>query len=475
MARTGEPPGSDLHHRVRQNTVAKQAFSPATGEIPGPTPSPHQKLVVFTEHRDTLNYLENRVTTLLGRKDAVVVIHGGMGREDRMHAQESFKHDPQVQVLLATDAAGEGINLQRAHLMVNYDLPWNPNRLEQRFGRIHRIGQTEVCHLWNLVADETREGDVYRKLLEKLEEARKALGGQVFDVLGKLQFQGRALRDLLIEAIRYGDQPEVRARLTTVLEHALDRGQLQDLLEERALVRDAMDASRVRRIREDMERAEARRLQPHYIESFFLEAFQRLGGTAKQREPRRYEVTHVPAPVRNRDRLIGIGAAVLPRYERIAFEKSLVAPTGQPLAAFVCPGHPLLDSVIDLTLERHRDLLKRGAVLVDERDTGTRPRVLFYLEHAIQDASLTRAGERRVISKRMLYVELDADGTMRHVHYAPYLDYRPLADGEPGVDAILERPECAWITANLSRRHRAMPWRTSCRSTWPRSAVPGSR
>ena len=142
------------------------------------------------------------------------MIHGGMGREERLKAQEAFKHDPEVQVLLATDAAGEGINLQRAHLMVNYDLPWNPNRLEQRFGRIHRIGQTEVCHLWNLVAEETREGDVYRKLLEKLEEARKALGGQVFDVLGKLQFEGRPLRDLLIEAIRYGDQPEVRARLT---------------------------------------------------------------------------------------------------------------------------------------------------------------------------------------------------------------------------------------------------------------------
>src|SRR6185295_15363191 len=146
---------------------------------------------------------------------------------------------------------------------------------------------------------------------------------------------------------------------------------------------------------------DARRLQPHYIESFFLEAFQRLGGSSRQREPRRYEVTHVPAPVRNRDRLIGIGEPVLPRYERIAFDKLLVAPQGQPLAAFVCPGHPLLDSVIDLTLERHRDLLKRGAVLVDERDPGMDPRVLFYLEHAIQDASLTRTGERRVVSRRM--------------------------------------------------------------------------
>ena len=140
---------------------------------PKPTPSPHQKLVIFTEHRDTLNYLQGRIGTLLGREQAVVIIHGGMGREDRMRAQESFRHDPEVQVLLATDAAGEGINLQRAHLMVNYDLPWNPNRLEQRFGRIHRIGQTEVCHLWNLVAEETREGDVYRKLLEKLAQARE--------------------------------------------------------------------------------------------------------------------------------------------------------------------------------------------------------------------------------------------------------------------------------------------------------------
>ena len=201
-----------------------------------------------------------------------------------------------------------------------------------------------------------------------------------------------------------------------------------------------------------MERAEARRLQPHYIESFFREAFQQLGGAAKQREPRRYEVTHVPAPVRNRDRLIGIGEPVLPRYERIAFEKPLVAPQGQPLAAFVCPGHPLLDSVIDLTLERHRDLMKRGAVLVDERDTGMQPRVVFYLEHAIQDASVTRSGERRVVSKRMLYVELSSDGAARHVNYAPYLDFRPLAEGEPGVEAILSRPECAWISRELEQK-----------------------
>ena len=426
---------------------------PSDGTAPSTAQAGHaQKLVIFTEHRDTLAYLRGRIGTVLGREQAIVVIHGGLGREERSKAQEAFRHDPGVQILLATDAAGEGINLQRAHLMVNYDLPWNPNRLEQRFGRIHRIGQTEVCHLWNLVAEETREGDVYRRLLEKLEQAREALGGQVFDVLGKLQFSGRPLRDLLLEAIRYGEQPEVRARLTTVLDAALDREKLQELLEDQALAPDAMDATRVQRVREEMERAAARRLQPHYIESFFHAAFARLGGSLRQREPRRYEITHVPGAVRSRDRLIGTGEPVVARYERIAFEKELLAPPGKPPAVFLCPGHPLLDAVIDLTVERHRDLLKRGTVLVDDRDPGTAPRVLFYLEHAIQDESRTRSGDRRVVSKRLLYVELAEAEPPRHLHYAPYLDYRPLAEDEPASQAILERPECAWVTGELERQ-----------------------
>ena len=191
-----------------------------------------------------------------------------------MKAQESFRHDPEVQVLLATDAAGEGINLQRAHLMVNYDLPWNPNRIEQRFGRIHRIGQTEVCHLWNLVAEETREGDVYLTLLEKLERRARRLAAR--SSTSSARFVRRpAAAGIARRGNPLWRQPEVRARLTQVVADAFDRTQLQDLLEERALAHDAMDASRVFRIREEMERAEARRLQPHYIESFFLEAFKR--------------------------------------------------------------------------------------------------------------------------------------------------------------------------------------------------------
>jgi superfamily II DNA/RNA helicase len=212
-----------------------------------------RKLVLFSEHRDTLDYLAGRIRTLLGRPEAVVTIHGGLGREVRRVAQEAFTQDKETLVLVATDAAGEGINLQRAHLMINYDLPWNPNRLEQRFGRIHRIGQTEVCHLWNLVAQETREGDVYLALLHKLERERETLGGAVFDVLGKA-IDGKQLRELMIEAIRYGDRPDVRARLTRQVEGALDRPRLLTLMEEHALAHDAMSAGRVQAIREQMER-----------------------------------------------------------------------------------------------------------------------------------------------------------------------------------------------------------------------------
>ena len=407
-----------------------------------------RKLVIFTEHRDTLHYLTERIRIMLGYEEAVVNIHGGMGREERRKAQEAFTQDKRVQVLVATDAAGEGINLQRAHLMVNYDLPWNPNRLEQRFGRIHRIGQTEVCHLWNLVAAQTREGEVFHTLLKKLEEEREALGGRVFDVLGDVLYDNRPLRDLIIEAIRYGDRPDVRDRLFRVVDQALDHEHLQALLEQRALAREVMDVVRVRQVREDMERATARRLQPHFIAAFFLEALKRLGGDCYEREPRRYEIKHVPSSIYNRIQRGDVGRTgricpvptiheqvtrtpILKRYERVVFEKELINVPGMPPATLICPGHPLLDVTIDLILEQHRDLLKQGTMLVDPNDSSEDVRVLFYLEHSIQDASIDNStGKRRVISRQMQFVELDGQDTMHAAGYAPFLDYRPLTEEE---------------------------------------------
>ena len=453
-----------------------------------------RKLVIFTEHRDTLNYLTERIRTMLGREEAVVNIHGGMGREERRKAQEAFTQDKSVQVLVATDAAGEGINLQRAHLMVNYDLPWNPNRLEQRFGRIHRIGQTEVCHLWNLVAAQTREGEVFHTLLKKLEEEREALGGRVFDVLGDVLYDNRPLRDLIIEAIRYGDRPDVRDRLFRVVDQALDREHLQALLEQRALAREVMDVVRVRQVREDMERATARRLQPHFIAAFFLEALKRLGGDCYEREPRRYEIKHVPGNICNRIQRGDVGRTgapssspgrgcpvptiheqvtrtpILKRYERVVFEKELINVPGKPPATLICPGHPLLDVTIDLILEQNRDLLKQGTILVDPNDSSEDVRVLFYLEHAIQDASIDNAtGKRRVISRQMQFIELDGQDTMHAAGYAPFLNYRPLTEEEQAL--VPQMSDIPWLRSDLEEQART--WGTSDRAspvpTWLKS------
>lgn len=392
-----------------------------------------RKLVIFTEHRDTLTYLHERITTLFGRDEMIVSIDGSVPRDTRRAIEDRFRNDPDVYFLLATDAAGEGINLQRAHLMINYDLPWNPNRLEQRFGRIHRIGQTEVCHLWNLVAGQTREGYVYQRLLSKLEAEGEALEGKVFDVLGAL-FDQEPLRKLLVEAIRYGDQPEVRARLEQAVDNAVDREHVRELLEARSLAMDSMDVSQIARIREDMERYAAKRLQPYYIKAFFMQAFESIGGSLSEREPGRYRISYVPARIRNRARELGTTVPVWEKYDRICFDKELIRKAGAPNADFICPGHPLLDTVIALVMEVHGHMLHSGSVFVDPTDPGREPRVLFFLEQNIQDArSSQKSGQKtgkRLISREIHFVEIDAQGQVRSGGSAPYLNYRPIQADE---------------------------------------------
>lgn len=420
-----------------------------------------RKLIIFTEHRDTLRYLVERLQALLGRPEAITSIHGGTAREERRKRQELFTQDKDCVVLVATDAAGEGVNLQRAHLLVNYDLPWNPNRIEQRFGRVHRIGQREVCHMWNLVAEGTREGQVYLRLLDKIEEQRKAYGGQIFDVLGQA-FEGQPLADLLMRAVRYGEDPQVRAELDRVIDAAVGEG-LGSLIEREALDAQVLALSDVERIRLELEEAQARRLQPHYVSAFFLAAFAHLGGRLREPEPGRWELTSVPMALRERDRVLGGRAPLLRRYERVCFDKGLVRAAGKPLAELVAPGHPLLDVSIDLVLERHRALLRRGTVLVAEEPT-TAPRLLVFLEHEVSDGR-TAAGGPRVVSKRFAFVELEQDGTARTAGPAPYLDYRPptreervrleplLAGEWPGAQA--EAAALRWAVAEAVPEHLA--------------------
>jgi SNF2 family DNA or RNA helicase len=417
-----------------------------------------RKLIVFTEYKDTLRYLASQIRSLLGSYEAVVTIDGGDRREERRKKQEMFRNDPGVRILVATDAAGEGVNLQNAHLMVNYDLPWNPNRLEQRFGRIHRIGQTEVCRLWNLVAAETREGDVFQRLLQKLETERQALGGRVFDILGEV-FNERSLKDLLIEAIRYGDDPEVRARLLRKVEGALDTDHLQEIMRQNALCEEVMDAERLFAIKSEMEKAEARKLQPYFIQSFFSRAFEEFAGSLRPREKGRWEIRHVPASIREHSRRISYGRQqllpVVDRYERVCFEKEyvrLMDPPGAPMAELIHPGHPLMEAVTDLVLEAHGLKMRRGAILLDPNDLGTVPKLLFIIDHSVRDGN----DENRTVSRRMQFLTIDPEGMAENAGYAPHLDLQPIDENE--MDIVDDVLTSSWINNDLE--HLALSYAT---------------
>lgn len=366
-----------------------------------------RKMIIFTEHRDTLDYLRARISSLLGNPYAVSAIHGGVRRHDRRQITEEFTHNAQCQILLATDAAGEGLNLQAAHLMVNYDLPWNPNRIEQRFGRIHRIGQEEVCRLWNLVAINTREGAVFDRLLEKLEQMRLTYGGKVFDVLGEA-FTDTPLRDLLKDAVQYGELPETRAKMHEVIDASIGQG-LKELLDERALASEHLSDAQLATLRAAMDEARAMRLQPHYIEMAFKAALARLGGRMAKREKGRYEIANVPAAIR-----ASKFSPIATRYERVTFDLEYARGDGLATADVLAPGHPLHDAVMFETKRLLEGSLRRGTVLISP--AVETPQLLVGVVEEVVD------GTSDSVARRFGYAFVDEHGTVSPAGPAPYLD-----------------------------------------------------
>jgi SNF2 family DNA or RNA helicase len=405
-----------------------------------------RKVIIFTEHKDTLDDLVMRLTQHLGRDDAVITIHGGTKREDRKKAKETFEQNERCVFLIATDAAGEGVNLHRnAHLLINYDLPWNPNRIEQRFGRVHRIGQPNTCFMWSLVAEDTREGDVYARLLEKLEEQRATLGGRVYDVLGQL-FQGNALRDLMIAAIREANKPERQRYLTEVVDPKISDG-IPEMLRANQLVPSAMDDAEIDDMRREMERAEAARLQPHHVEAFFHRAFSDIGGSLRMRESHRFEIRRVPSEVKERDRITGYGQPVVESYHRVTFDPKYVRVDGNNhIATLLHPGHPLMAATMSVVSDRHHEALRRGTILVDRSDVTTEPYVVSLLEHDVTDGRTARDGQPWVVSRRAQYVRLDVDGTITPLTGSPIPNFEePRDDERARAGAILTQ---AWAQAS---------------------------
>jgi superfamily II DNA or RNA helicase len=402
----------ELQAILRDNTITADARG-----VP-------RKLIIFTEHRDTLAYLTARIAALLGDAEAVVAIHGGVARHERRRITEEFTKNPVCQVLIATDAAGEGLNLQAAHLVVNYDLPWNPNRMEQRFGRVHRIGQEEVCRLWNLVAGNTREGEVFLRLLTKVDEQRKAYGGKVFDVLGSV-FDQTPLRDLLIDAIRYGEQPEVKARMYDVIDRNVGDG-IKELLAERALASQQLSDADLASLRTTVDSARVRRLRPIDIESAFRNAFGKLGGRMIRRETGRFEIENVPARVRS-----GATGPLATQYRRVTFDVERIAPDRLDGADLLGPGHPLYEAVMDEVTKAYGGVLSRGSVLGSS--SLTKPCVLAGVVEEIVD------GIGESVARRFQYVYVDEQGAVTPAGPAPHLD-------------------CAAPSEFLAEEGRALPW-----------------
>jgi superfamily II DNA or RNA helicase len=354
----------------------------------------NERLLIFTEHRDTLDFLIKRLKDL---GFYCCTIHGGMALQKRVDAErEFFERCPSVMV--ATEAAGEGINLQFCSLMVNYDIPWNPNRLEQRMGRIHRYKQTKEVMIFNLVAANTREGEVVHKLLFKLEAMRKALGSdRVYDVIGEIisapKFDElmkdwlanrRTLKEILADIDVYTDETQV-ARIRTDMQDKALGSRYIDM------------ASLTEQVRHSKEQ----RLMPEYIEKFFIEAYRSFSGTIAPVKDSKgiWSISRVSSEIRkvseSLERRFGkVGNA----YPRITFDKDQLGEYDE--VEFVGPGHPLFEAVVDKVLHQYGPALLRGAVFYNA--DATEVEILWLLKTGIED------GQGRVVGQRLFAVRKTA-------------------------------------------------------------------
>ncbi len=323
---------------------------------------PGEKVLVFTESKDTLEYLERHLRRWGYR---VCTIHGGMDLDTRIRAEKVFQHE--AQILVATEAAGEGINLQFCHLMVNYDIPWNPNRLEQRMGRIHRYGQTHEVFIFNLVAVDTREGRVWEAVFRKLEEIRAALGSdKVFDVLGEI-IHGKDLGQLPVEAAAGArSMDEILADVEVRVDHDYLRRVREELGE--SLATRFIDYTR---IHEMAAKAREYRLIPEYTEAFFRRAMEVLGGKLSVRRDARLSGTFlalesVPLPLRQIAEEEGFKrrfGPLLRRYPLMTFDKE--SAMRHPEAELVTFGDPLFEAVLVWAERNLSGALQEGAVFTD--------------------------------------------------------------------------------------------------------------
>ena len=364
-----------------------------------------EKLLVFTESRDTLDYL---VKQLRKWGYAVTELHGGMNLDARIRAEHEFRHE--TQVMVSTEAGGEGINLQFCSLMVNYDIPWNPNRLEQRMGRIHRYGQSREVHIYNLVAEDTREGEVLAILFEKLQKIQEQMGtDRVFDVIGDLL--EKSLRELIVEAITNPTRwHEIVSQIAATPDEELIK-RVREATQE-ALATRHID---MQAVLGEERRAREQRLVPEYVEQFFERACQHLG--IHLRRPAHFLWSlDVPRELRNQPAAFKRAYGELQSsYRRVTFHKAVAREQG---AEFIAPGHPLLEAIVEQLLEQSKTALAQGATFVDP--DGKRDGWLYFYMVELRD------GNDQVAAQRLAAIFCPHDGAPQSVNPSILWDLQPL-------------------------------------------------
>jgi len=371
-----------------------------------------RKLLIFTEHKDTLYYLQDKLS---GWGYSVSVIHGGMHLDQRIDKEREFKEESQI--LVATEAAGEGINLQFCSWMVNYDIPWNPNRLEQRMGRIHRYGQDHEVFIWNLVARNTREGQILEKLFAKLDKMREELGSdRVFDIIGEV-IPGTNLKKLLQDAIF--SQRRMEEIETTI--DQVDQDSTEETLERLFLTSLATRFIDYSDLNKKAIRAEEHRLVPEYIQDYFLRGFAKFGGKYT-RTQHGYRIDFVPYDMRKLSDNYSFKTSfgkIHREYKRVTFDKQVAKNHAD--YDLIAPGHPLLEAYNELVFTNFiKDNQPRAFYSDPEKG---REGILWFVKGVVQDGTGDKAGER------IFCLYQDTENSIQQIDPSILWDLEPVEDG----------------------------------------------
>ena len=379
-----------------------------------------EKLVIFTEHKDTLLYLQERLTN---NGYHVATIHGGMSVDERRMSQCRFM-SKEVQILICTDAAGEGINLQFCRLLINWDIPWNPNRLEQRMGRIHRYGQKSDVLVFNMVASNTREGQVLKKLLTKLDIIREQLGDdRVYDVIQDV-LKGVSL-DSIISSVLNGQESDLDLFID---KDAKDLGDLfsQSIRnQDKSIAHSSVDYKDARRLKED---SDEKRLQPIYIRLFFERAFKYLGGKYDEIADGIFQITYIPdiivSRLKEQYRIYAENLTSLYFFfDKAKFLEYQNSTAQYGKAHYINPGNALFDCLIDTVRDSFRDEMLKGTVLVSPEDK--HPYFAFFVKNQIQDNRPTQSGEPNISNELLTLICQNEDGVFQQTSPAKLLDLCP--------------------------------------------------